>query len=93
MINPATLSSGMETAGLAWLSSGTMVSPLCPPTTGIVSLRGSFSPVSSAVKVDARTTSSVVTPNSLRASNTLWALRISAAMGTVELTGLEMTST
>ena len=47
--------------------------------------------VTSAVNVDARTTSRVVTPKSFLGLNTLCAFRTSATIGTVELTGLEMT--
>lgn len=47
--------------------------------------------VISAVKVEARTTSRVVTPKSFLGLNTLWHFRTSATIGTVELTGLEMT--
>merc|ERR1712042_2232 len=45
------------------------------------------------MKVFARTTSSVVTPNSLLGSYTLCFLNTSAAIGTVELTGLVMIPT
>ena len=44
-----------------------------------------------ATKVLARTTSSVVTPSSFFGSYTPAAFSTSAAIGTVELTGLEMT--
>ena len=70
-----------------------MVSPEWPPMTGMVRLPGFFSPTISATKVSARTTSRVVTPKSFLGSKTLAFLRTSAAMGTVELTGLEMTRT
>jgi hypothetical protein len=48
-------------------------------------------PVTSEVNVDARTTSRVVTPKSFLGLNTFLDLSTSATMGTVELTGLEMT--
>jgi hypothetical protein len=87
------LSAGMFTEGCAWLKRGTMVCPEWPPMTGMVSLEGFDSPVMLATKVSARTTSRVVTPKSFLASNTPAAFRTSAAMGTVEFTGLEMTKT
>jgi hypothetical protein len=85
------LSSGIETDGVALLMSGTIVSPEWPPITGIVSSCGSALPTISATKVSARTTSSVVTPNRRCALNLPAALSTSAVMGTVELTGFEMT--
>ncbi len=57
--------------GLLRDSSGRMVMPACPPMTGTVTSRGS-APSSWATKASARTTSSVVTPNSLEGSNTPW---------------------
>lgn len=59
--------------------------------TGITKSEGDTPPVTSEVNVDARTTSRVVTPKSFLGLNTFLALRTSATMGTVELTGLEMT--
>src|SRR4051794_11808538 len=56
----------------------------------MVSLRESFSPTRVAVEVWARTTSRLVTPKTRFGLNTFLALRISAAIGTVEFTGLEM---
>lgn len=44
-----------------------------------------------ARKREARTTSRVVTPNRRAGSNTPAFSRVAATMGTVELTGLEMT--
>lgn len=43
--------------------------------------------------MEARTTSSVVTPKSFLGLNTFLDFRTSATIGTVELTGLEMTRT
>ena len=57
----------------------------------MTSSAGEFPDVISAVKVDARTTSRVVTPKSRCGLNTLCDFMTSATMGTVELTGLEMT--
>ena len=48
-------------------------------------------PDDSAMKVDARVTSRVVTPKSLLASKTPAFFKTSAAIGTVELTGFETT--
>lgn len=48
-------------------------------------------PITEETKVEARTTSRVVTPNNFLGSKTPAFLRTSAKMGTVELTGLEMT--
>mmetsp|Transcript_36749 Transcript_36749/g.55476 ORF Transcript_36749/g.55476 Transcript_36749/m.55476 type:complete len:222 (+) Transcript_36749:579-1244(+) len=75
--------------GLVWESRGTMVVPAWPPTTGTLVERGSR-PLASATKVRARQTSRVVTPNNLLGSKTPAAFKTSAAMGTVEFTGLEM---
>ncbi|KAJ6290505.1 hypothetical protein OIU76_028129 [Salix suchowensis] len=64
-----------------------MVIPACPPTTGTstsISLRFFFS----ATNVFALTTSSVVTPKSFFGSYTPFFFKTSAAIGTVELTGL-----
>eukprot|EP00959_Pyramimonas_sp_CCMP1952_P344380 7212839-Pyramimonas_sp.AAC.1 len=73
-------------------SSGRMVVPAWPPMTGTVTLPGG-TPMASARKVLARTTSRCVTPRSLAGSYTLCRLSTSATMGTVEFTGLEMTFT
>ena len=72
--------------------SGIIVTPLWPPITGTRTSRGS-TPEIEAVKVDARTISSVVTPKSFFGSNTLYLFKTSAKIGTVELTGLEITRT
>jgi hypothetical protein len=61
--------------------------------TGMTRSEGATPPVILAVKVDALTTSRVVTPKSFLGLKTLWDLRTSATMGTVELTGLEITRT
>jgi hypothetical protein len=90
VVRARSVSSGMLTGGFAWLNNGMIVLPEWPPKTGIVMSAGDPE-VISAVNVDARTTSSVVTPKSFLGLNTLWDLRTSATMGTVELTGLEMT--
>ncbi len=66
-----------------------MVTPAWPPTTG-TSTSWTARPLASATKVLARTTSSVVTPSTLRLSYTPAAFMTSAVMGTVEFTGLEM---
>ena len=66
-----------------------MVTPAWPPTTG-TSTSLTSRPLASATKVLARTTSSVVTPMSFLGSKVPAALKTSAAMGTVELTGFEM---
>mmetsp|Transcript_35815 Transcript_35815/g.41783 ORF Transcript_35815/g.41783 Transcript_35815/m.41783 type:complete len:246 (-) Transcript_35815:247-984(-) len=72
-----------------WVIRGTIVGPLWPPTTVTLMSNGlAFS--SAATNVFARTMSSVVTPNSLRGSNTPAFFSTSAAMGTVLLTGFEM---
>mmetsp|Transcript_9001 Transcript_9001/g.26978 ORF Transcript_9001/g.26978 Transcript_9001/m.26978 type:complete len:228 (+) Transcript_9001:539-1222(+) len=77
------------TFGVAWESSGRMVVPAWPPMTGTFTVATS-KPLASATKVLARTTSRVDTPNSFSFLYTLCFLRISAAMGTVEFTGLLM---
>ena len=87
------------------------MTPLCPPMTGTTTeLDSDKSPMISDTNVEARTTSRVVTPKSLRGtdvtnvrkketspyflgSKTPCFLKTSATMGTVELTGLEITST
>lgn len=52
--------------GVAWESNGRIVTPLWPPTTGTVTVGAEEGdPASVARKVDARTTSRVVTPNNL----------------------------
>ena len=73
----------------AWESSGRMVTPAWPPTTG-TSTSATGRPLASATNVLARTTSRVVTPMSLAGSYTPAALSTSAVIGTVEFTGLEM---
>mmetsp|Transcript_27161 Transcript_27161/g.69129 ORF Transcript_27161/g.69129 Transcript_27161/m.69129 type:complete len:244 (-) Transcript_27161:335-1066(-) len=91
-VSLAAASSGRLSAGCACDSRGRMVMPAWPPTTGTRTSRGS-TPRMSAMKASARTTSSVVTPNRRRGSYTPARLNTSAAMGTVELTGLEMMAT
>lgn len=91
LTNGPNFSAGMLMAGLDWLNKGTMVSPEWPPTTGMTIFEGSFSPAKSWMKVSARTTSSVVTPKRRFGSKTPACFMTSAAIGTVELTGLEMT--
>ena len=77
------------TVGLVRERRGRMVAPACPPITGTsTSISRKF--FFSATNVFDRTTSSVVTPNSFLGSYTPLAFRISAAMGTVEFTGLLM---
>ena len=66
-----------------------MVVPAWPPTTG-TSTSATSRPLAAATNVLERTTSSVVTPSSFLGSKTPAAFNTSAAMGTVELTGLEM---
>ncbi len=71
-------------------SNGTIVGPECPPTTGItVSLV--VLPVTSLRKRAARTTSREVTPNKRRGSKTPAFSSVLATIGTVELTGFEIT--
>lgn len=83
-----------------------IVTPEWPPTTGIRTDGASRPVATSAAKVEARTTSRVETPKSLDSakvrsmtathlfgSKTPAFLRTSATIGTVELTGLEITST
>jgi len=90
---------------------GLTVRPLWPPTTGTTtSLEMAGFPITSATKVEARTTSRVVTPKilldvgldtwnhavvigHLLGSKTPCFLKTSTTMGTVELTGFEMTRT
>lgn len=68
-----------------------MVAPLWPPITGTLILVGSASPPRTcAAKVDARTTSRVVTPKRRVGSKTPATRKVSAATGTVEFTGLVM---
>ena len=63
----------------------TTVIPAWPPMTGQLTVLGS-KPFSSAMKVLARTTSNVVTPNRRLASKTPAFLSTSDAIGTVLLT-------
>lgn len=67
-----------------------MVGPLCPPTTVMTESDG-LTPAIPAVNRAARTTSRVVTPNRCAGSKTPNFSKVLATMGTVELTGLEMT--
>ncbi len=88
-VSSSTSSGVNSTVGLVFESNGNIVMPACPPITGTstsISLKFFFS----ATNVLARTTSSVVTPKSLLGSYTPLAFNTSAAMGTVELTGLLM---
>ena len=72
-----------------YLMSGMMVTPACPPTTGQLTFSGSmFFMV--PMKAFDLTTSKVVTPKTFLGSKVPAFLKISQAMGTVELTGLEM---
>lgn len=64
--------------------------PECPPITVMFSSAGSV-PLCWEMKRLARTTSRVVTPKSRLGLKTPFDLKISAQIGTVELTGLEMT--
>ena len=66
------------------------MAPLCPPTTVTWISSGEASTIPAKKRV-ARTTSRVVIPNRRRASKTPAFWRVAATMGTVELTGLEMT--
>mmetsp|Transcript_1212 Transcript_1212/g.2609 ORF Transcript_1212/g.2609 Transcript_1212/m.2609 type:complete len:302 (+) Transcript_1212:103-1008(+) len=81
-----------DSRGVACERMGRMVMPAWPPTTGTLTSLGS-TPSISAMKVSARTTSKVVTPNRREGSYVPAALNTSAAIGTVELTGLEMMAT
>ena len=63
--------------------------PACPPTTGQLTSCGS-SPFSSEMNLLALTMSRVVTPKILSGLSLPAFLNTSLAMGTVELTGLEM---
>lgn len=67
-----------------------MVTPECPPMTGTAIVDGSEE-VTSPRKREARTTSSVVTPNRRDGSKTPCASSVLATIGTVEFTGLEIT--
>ena len=66
------------------------MAPLCPPITVTGVSFGEASTIP-AKKRAARTTSSVVIPNRRRSLKTPAFWRVAATMGTVELTGLEMT--
>jgi hypothetical protein len=67
-----------------------MVAPLCPPTTVTGESFGE-APTMPAKKRAARTTSRVVIPNTCFGSKTPSFSSVAATMGTVELTGLEIT--
>lgn len=69
---------------------GTIVAPLWPPMT-VIGVSFGFAFVIAARKRAARTTSRVVTPNKWSGLNTPALSRVAATIGTVELTGLEMT--
>ena len=64
--------------------------PECPPTT-VTAVSTGLAPLIPARNRAARTTSRVVTPNRRAGSNTPAFSRVLATIGTVELTGLEMT--
>ena len=66
--------------------------PECPPTTVTLVSTGEV-PLISETKVDARTTSKVVTPKTRLGSKTPAFFKDSATIGTVELTGFEMMRT
>ena len=66
------------------------MAPLCPPMTVTGVSAGSALTIP-AKKRAARTTSSVVIPNRCRGLKTPAFSRVEATMGTVELTGLEVT--
>lgn len=83
------LSAGKLADGLHWDKSGMMVIPACPPMTGKLTCCGSI-PSASPMKALARTTSKVETPKTRFGSKTPAAARTSLAIGTVELTGLEI---
>lgn len=69
-----------------------MVAPLWPPITGTLKSLGLEPlPMACAAKVEARTTSRVVTPNRRVGSKTPACFKASAAMGSVEFTGLVTT--
>mmetsp|Transcript_5516 Transcript_5516/g.6408 ORF Transcript_5516/g.6408 Transcript_5516/m.6408 type:complete len:200 (-) Transcript_5516:186-785(-) len=70
-------------------SRGNIVTPLWPPTTGTFTSAGDTFKAS-ATNVFDLTISKVETPNSRLGSNTPFFFNTSAAIGTVELTGLEM---
>mmetsp|Transcript_11075 Transcript_11075/g.14635 ORF Transcript_11075/g.14635 Transcript_11075/m.14635 type:complete len:211 (-) Transcript_11075:246-878(-) len=72
-----------------WERRGRMVSPACPPIT-VTSTADGSRPWLAATKVFARQMSRVVTPHNFFGLYTPFFFRISAAIGTVELTGLEM---
>mmetsp|Transcript_13014 Transcript_13014/g.33529 ORF Transcript_13014/g.33529 Transcript_13014/m.33529 type:complete len:318 (+) Transcript_13014:249-1202(+) len=82
-------SSEKLTVGSACDRSGTMVVPAWPPITGTLTFEGSL-PLAPPTKVCARHTSRVVTPKSFLGLYTPFDFSTSAAIGTVELTGLEM---
>eukprot|EP00037_Helgoeca_nana_P001522 m.27515 g.27515 ORF g.27515 m.27515 type:complete len:382 (+) comp11930_c0_seq1:236-1381(+) len=81
-----------DTDGVAWLRSGRIEAPACPPTTGMLIVLTS-TPAASATNVCERTMSSVVTPKIFLGSYVPRAFICSAKIGTVELTGLEMMAT
>src|ERR1700720_4293023 len=69
---------------------GTIVAPLWPPTT-VTGVSIGLALDIPARKRAARTTSRVVTPKRRAGSNTPAFSRVEATMGTVELTGFDMT--
>mmetsp|Transcript_33598 Transcript_33598/g.88238 ORF Transcript_33598/g.88238 Transcript_33598/m.88238 type:complete len:237 (+) Transcript_33598:1865-2575(+) len=71
---------------------GTIVVPECPPTTSTATVCGSR-PSRAPMKARLRIKSRVVTPTTLAGSKHPAARRVSATIGTVELTGLVMMST
>merc|ERR1712154_487160 len=71
-----------------WERRGKMVIPACPPTTGTLT---SATPLVWCTKAVARMVSKVVTPKILEGLYTPLDCMTLERMGTVELTGLEMT--
>ncbi len=67
-----------------------MVAPLCPPIT-VTGVSLGEAPTTPARKRAARTTSRVVTPKTRLGSKTPAFSSVAATIGTVELTGLEIT--
>lgn len=68
------------------------MTPECPPTT-VIGASAGLTFATPETKRAARTTSSVVTPKRRRGSKTPAFSKTEATIGTVELTGLEMTRT
>mmetsp|Transcript_1751 Transcript_1751/g.3175 ORF Transcript_1751/g.3175 Transcript_1751/m.3175 type:complete len:204 (-) Transcript_1751:225-836(-) len=87
----ASNSSSVNFAPSTLENNGKIVIPACPPITVTSTSLGS-TPILLATNVLARQTSNVVTPTSFLGLYTPAFLSTSAAMGTVELTGLLMTA-